>query len=186
MALRRGKTWKRIDEVWKSPPESTEQILHPDRYLAHDSPVRIEVKPLVSLASRHEIRRDVLGELGMRLLFRSRLPEPQADAAAAGWGGDRLIAYDGAQANALPLVIDLSVWDTETDANEAAAAFRALFAKITGAPANAGEIARFVDPNGEVWRVEQRKNQVLCLIGAPAADGPIAEDAWKSLRPSLQ
>jgi hypothetical protein len=78
------------------------------------------------------------------------------------------------------------VWDTEIDANEAAAAFRALFAKITGAPANAGEVARFVDPNGEVWRVEQRKNQVLCLIGTPAADGPIAEDAWKSLRPIPQ
>jgi hypothetical protein len=184
MSLRRGKTWKRIDEVWKSPPESTEQILHPDRYLAKDEPVKIAARAVAALAPRKEIRRDVLGELTLRILFRSRLPEPQADAAAAGWGGDRLVAYAADDA-AQPVVIDLSVWDTEPDADEAAAAFRRLFAKITGGNAPEGPVARFLDPNGEVWRVERHGREVLCLFGAPAAnDAAIADEAWKALRPA--
>jgi hypothetical protein len=186
MALRRGHPWKRVDEAWKSPPESTEQILHPDRYLSHDAPVRVDAKALTSLAPRKEIRRDVLGELGLRLLFRSRLPEPQADQAAAGWGGDRLVAYADDHSSALPVVLDLSTWDTETDATEAAQAFRALFAAITGshAPPAGDAVARFVDPNGDVWRVEQRKEQVLAILGGPANDGPLVDDAWKSMKPA--
>ncbi len=181
MSLRRGKPWKRIDEVFRSPPESTEQVLHPDRYLSNDAPVKINAAPLTSLAPKKELRRDVLGELTLRLLFRSRLPEPEADRAAEGWGGDRLIAYADGPASTLPTVIDLSIWDTETDATEAAAAFRALFEKLTGTPGTAG---RYVDPNGEVWRVEQRGREVLCLFGAPAADGPVVEEAWQKVRPA--
>jgi len=184
MSLRRGKTWKRIDEVWKSTPESTEQILHPDRYLSKDAPVRVSAKPLATLAPRKEIRRDVLGELTLRILFRSRLPEPQADAAAAGWGGDRLVAYASDDAAAAPVVLDMSTWDTETDADEAATAFRRLFAKITGGTAPEGPAARYLDPNGDAWRVERKGREVLCLFGAPAAgDAAIADEAWKAMRP---
>jgi hypothetical protein len=184
MALRRGRPWKRVDEAFRAPPESTEQVLHPERYLSRDAPVKIPAAPLSSLAPKKEIRSDVLGELMLRLLFRSRLSEPEADRAAEGWGGDRLVAYADAP-GAAPTVVDLSVWDTETDATEAAAAFRALFAKITGGKitGSAGAEGRFVDPNGEVWRVEQRGREVLCLCGAPAADGPVLDEAWQKLRP---
>ena len=41
------------------------------------------MRAIAALAPRREIRSDVLGELTLRILFRSRLPEPQADAAAA-------------------------------------------------------------------------------------------------------
>jgi hypothetical protein len=179
MSLRRGATWKRIDEVWKDPPASTEQVLHPDRYLSHDPPIAVSDKPIAALAPRTLLRSDVLGELGLRILFRSRLPEPVADAAAAGWGGDRLVAY--AAKDAPPVVVDLSVWDTEADAVEAEAAFKKLFGKITGATASAG--SRFVDPNGDAWRVERHGKEVLALFGAPANDAPIAAEAWLALRP---
>ncbi len=182
MAMRRGATWRRVDEVWRAPPESTEQILHPERYLSRDAPVKIDARPLATLAPRRELRRDVLGELTLRLLFRTRLPQAQADAAAAGWGGDRLVAYAAERSSALPVVVDLSAWDTEPDATEAATAFRALFGKITGTGDE--DTGRFVDPNGEVWRVEQRGREVLCLMGGPSADGPVFEEAWKAFRPA--
>ena len=186
MAMRRGKTWKRIDEVWKSPPESTEQILHPDRYLSKDAPIAITAKPILALAPRRELRRDVLGELALRILFRSRLPEPQADAAAAGWGGDRLVAYGDDKPSSMPTVIDLSIWDTETDAIEAATAFQAMFAKITGSTASTGAVARYVDPNGETWRVERREREVLTIFGGPADDALVVEQAWVALRPTTK
>jgi hypothetical protein len=182
MALRRGATWKRVDEAWRAPPESTEQILHPDRYLAKDAPVKITAKPIAALLPGKEIKRDVLGELALRILFRSRLPEPQADAAAAGWGGDRLVAYAGDD-GALPVVIDRSIWDTDVDAAEAMTAFRQLFTKITGASPSEGLTARFLDPNGDAWRVERRGKSLLCIWGAPAArDAAIADEAWRALQ----
>jgi len=187
MAMRRGKTWKRIDEVWKSPPESTEQILHPDRYLSKDAPIAITAKPIAALAPRRELRRDVLGELSLRVLFRSRLPEPQADAAAAGWGGDRLVAYGDDKPNTMPTVIDLSIWDTETDAVEAATAFQSMFAKITGSTAAiAGPVTRYVDPNGETWRVERREREVLAIFGGPADDALVVAEAWAAIRPTAK
>ncbi len=186
MAVRRGNSWKRVDEMFRSPPESTEQVLHPDRYLAHDRPVLIEAAPLTSLQPRERVRQDVMGEMGLRLLFRSRLPEAQADAAAQGWGGDRLVAYVGEGANAQPVVVHMSVWDTEADATEAASAFRDFLRNRAGQPATAGATlpARFVDPNGDVWRVERRERAVLCLMGAPANDAPISAEAWTAMKPA--
>ncbi|MEO6952527.1 MAG: hypothetical protein ABI321_11985 [Polyangia bacterium] len=181
MALRRGKPWSRIDAVFKQPPSSTEQILHPDHYVSHDEPVAIDAAPIVALAPRKEIRRDVMGELALRLLFRTRLPEPQADAAAAGWGGDRLVAY-AADEKSLPVVMDRSTWDTELDANEAYDAFVALFGKITGSKAVTTETtARYVDANGEVWRAERRGSDVVVLMGAPPLDEQIVAEAWTAL-----
>jgi hypothetical protein len=46
-------------------------------------------------------------------------------------------------------------------------------------------VARFLDPNGETWRVERHGREVLCLFGAPATnDAAIAEEAWKAMRPA--
>ena len=181
MALRRGKPWSRIDAVFKQPPSSTEQILHPDRYLSHDEPVLIDAAPLVGLAPRKEIRRDVMGELGLRILFRTRLPEPQADAAATGWGGDRLVAY-ASDDRSVPVVVDRSTWDTELDAKEAYDAFVALFGKITGGKPVATQTgARYVDTNGDVWRVERRGSDIVALFGGPALDDKIFDEAWTAL-----
>jgi hypothetical protein len=83
-ALRRGHTWARINEVWRAPPESTEQVIHPEKYLAGERPVQVTASPLASLAPRTELRRDVLGELELRVLFASRMPDGDAERAAAG------------------------------------------------------------------------------------------------------
>src|SRR5262249_5407294 len=92
-SLRKASPWSRVDEVFKNPPESTEQVLHPEKYLAHEHPRRINPAPLGTLAPRKELRHDVLGELEWKILFASRIPEADAVKAAAGWGGDEMVAY---------------------------------------------------------------------------------------------
>jgi hypothetical protein len=181
-ALRRDAPWSRIDEVWKNPPVSTEQVLHPEKYLAHERPITVTPAALPSLGSRKELRRDVLGELEWRILFGLRLPDEAAEKAAAGWGGDRLVAYADPASDAPPTVIDLSAWDSETDAREAEAAARKLMAKLAGRPeAPAAQPARFLDANGELWLVERRGDRVLTLFGAPAAaEAALTAEVWKS------
>ena len=166
-ALHKQQPWSKIDEVFKNPPESTEQVIHPEKYTAHEHPQKIATVPLASLGARKELRKDVLGELELRILFGSKLPEDAAEKAAAGWGGDRLVAYgDPAAPDKLPTVIDLSSWDSETDAKEAEAAARALLAKLAGKPeAAAGQPAFYTDANGEEWLAER-----TALLENPTAE----------------
>jgi hypothetical protein len=166
-ALRKASPWTRVDEVFKSPPESTEQVLHPEKY-GKEPPIKITPAPLASLGARKELRRDVLGELEWRIWLGSKLPEAVAEKAAAGWGGDRLVAYadPSAPADAPPTVVELSAWDTETDAKEAEDAIKKVVAKLTS-------------PDDSY--VERRGDKLLVILGAPPqARSAVADEVWKS------
>lgn len=181
--FRNGQPWAKIDDIFKNPPESTEQVLHPEKYVAQEHPVKITPAPIASLGGRKEIRRDVLGELELKILFASKGTEEQAEKAAAGWGGDRLVAYaDPAQPDALPVVVDYTVWDSETDAKEAEAAGRRLMERLTGKPAQAvGPSGVFDDGGLEEYLVERKGDKVLFVFGAPAQTAArVAADVWKS------
>lgn len=180
-ALHRQQPWSKIDAVFKDPPESTEQIIHPEKYSEHEHPIAVTEAPVAALAPSKQARRDVLGELEWRLLFASALPEESAEKAAAGWGGDRLVSYVNAAASkdALPEVIDLSAWDTETDAKEAEAAGRALMAKLAGQKASRASL--YTDQSGAEFAVERKGSQVLFLVGVPkGTHAACAAEVWKS------
>src|SRR5262249_17407443 len=80
--LRRRAGWAEVDRVWRSPPASTEQLLHPEKLVARDPPVVIPVpKAPESMAVSAEYT-DVIGEQSIRLLLEEWLPrQPAADAA---------------------------------------------------------------------------------------------------------
>jgi hypothetical protein len=61
---------------------------------------------------------DSLGEFQLRIWLRvvGGLPESQADAAAAGWGGDRIVLAEGP--NGAWAVALLTRWDSPPDADE--------------------------------------------------------------------
>src|SRR5882762_3429425 len=68
-------------------PRSTEQILHPERYAAHDEPTDVTFASGEPDTVRWE---DNLGEFETRLLFQQLLGnEPEAATLATGWDGDR-------------------------------------------------------------------------------------------------
>ncbi|HMJ12943.1 MAG TPA: hypothetical protein VK524_16085 [Polyangiaceae bacterium] len=96
-ARRRG-GWQAVDAAWKSPPLTTEQLLHPEKYAAREPPLAVPV-PLPSPSGPTRLGfRDVQGEQALRLLLEEWMPMKAARDAAAGWGGDRLAVYsDGTQ-----------------------------------------------------------------------------------------
>lgn len=130
---RANQPWSRIDEVFRDPPDSTEQIIHPEKYEQRERPVPITAVPLTTLPGYKQARRDVLGEMLFRVWFSGRLSETAAAQAAAGWGGDRLVAYL-TPGEALPAVLILSAWDSELDADEAAQAAQKVIVGLTSAP----------------------------------------------------
>src|SRR6267143_1361340 len=134
--------WDRVSKAFTELPQSTEQILHPEKYFAQEPPVRVtlpDVAPVLDRSSSSEIRgrrsevsqdlrsarppawkrldSDVNGEWGFYLILDQFLKSPvESRRAAAGWGGDRFALYEGPRGEAM--LVSLSVWDTETDARE--------------------------------------------------------------------
>ena len=107
-----------VDRAFTHPPVSTEQILHPEKYLQKEAPVSVSLPDLAAGlgAGWSERDSDVLGEFGLRTYLETGVAEPVAAVAAAGWGGDRYALLHGAQGERT--LVLLSVWDTDEDAKE--------------------------------------------------------------------
>jgi len=187
-ALRRKKPWSAVDAAFKRPPRSTEQILHPDKYLADDKPIPVTAAALPSLPDEPIVHQTVWGELGFELFLRSHgVADQIAREAAAGWGGDRAVVYakagDAKPGHATGLV--RLEWDTEADAIEARdAAVRAIDQTVPGATLVHDDVqTRWLALDGTVACVERRGSSLVIGLGIPArlADTVIS-DAWSALR----
>jgi prefoldin subunit 5 len=116
--------WELVDEAWANPPVSTEQILHPSRYLAGDEPETVTVESLLETlgADWELLDEDVLGEFFLREYLAQQVDDATANAAAEGWGGDRYAVYWDDRQELMVMVLR-STWDTADDATEFAAAY---------------------------------------------------------------
>jgi hypothetical protein len=101
-------------------PATTEQVLHPDKYLTDERPRPVRAPPGPGPGWRPS-ERGTLGEWDTRELLRIA-GAPQADAAAAGWGGGRYARWTRGSDQALVLSWR---WDTARDAVQAARALPA-------------------------------------------------------------
>ena len=123
-----------VNEAFATPPDSTEQVLHPDKYTAHEEPVAVTVPQHLAAAlgaSWTATAQDTLGELFLRTwLTAAGLPLADATTAAAGWGGDRIQLLTGPHGETALGII--AAWDTATDAAEFAAAAQRAMGVVTG------------------------------------------------------
>ena len=118
-ALFRSGGWEAVDRAYAEPPQSTEHILHPEKYLEGEAPIEV-LLPEVEAALGDGWERkfeDITGEFGLILLLETApLSDGTVERAVKGWGGDRYAYYtgpDGAEVIAM-----LAVWDSEKDADE--------------------------------------------------------------------
>lgn len=146
-ALRSEFGWHGIDAAYGDLPESSEQIIHPERYLdRRDRPVRITLaSPPGGWPVRHE---GTIGMLTMQILFSSLLHE-RATRCAEGWDGDRYVVWETPDGDALGWV---SVWDRETQAGRFERKYREL---LRMNPGIAGS-----------WAVQRRGKVVAVTQGA--------------------
>ena len=153
--------WKAVSAAYSPLPQSTEQILHLDKYDAREAPVKVSL-PDVSArlgAGWKRLDSDVTGEAGYEVMLDEFLAAPpESRRAATGWGGDRYDIYErGGQA----AVIQMTVWDTENDARE----FFDAYTKRTR------QRFSFVQPADVA--IERQGARVLVIEGLPAsADRP--------------
>jgi hypothetical protein len=131
--------WDALNAAFADPPTSTEQVLHcRDKYIkARDEPTPVEIPDCRGVlgAGWTLAADDVLGELYTQVLFRQHLSFARAAKPSRGWDGDRLQLYraaDGAADGAATVLVWRSVWDTDKDAAEFAAAYRKVLAHKLG------------------------------------------------------
>ena len=183
-ALRRRQPWAAVDAAFARPPKSTEQILHPERYLADDPPVPIEVRVPAALPGFAIAHSTVWGELGFGLWLRSRgVDERTADQAAAGWGGDRVVvlARPGDRRIGRAVGIARTEWDTEADAIEAAeAAGKALSDLVVGGTVDrTATRMRLFGIDGTVSWIERRGPSLVIVLGAPVwSAAALVTEVW--------
>ena len=106
IAVYRTGGWKLVDALFAHPPQTSEQVLHPEKYLAGEQP--IPVRPPEPPEGMRVLARGVLGELGAHVLV---------DEPVDGWGGD---AFTVASADGKALLL---LWSTVWDSPEAAQRF---------------------------------------------------------------
>lgn len=117
--------WAAVNQAYSAPPDTTEQILHPEKYDSHEP--AITVAP-ISLEAQlgpawQQIASDVFGEWNTYLLLAygadkdARLDPEVAQKAAAGWGGDHYQVYLNTETNQTALALRW-IWDTPQEANE--------------------------------------------------------------------
>ena len=116
--------WRAVNDAYKDPPTSTEQLLHPERYLRdRDRPQKVEVADLSTrLGPGWRPAAELsFGELDARLLLQGELAVTTAEAAAAGWDGGRLRTFQRGTHTALAL---RTVWDSTAEATQFCNAMR--------------------------------------------------------------
>jgi hypothetical protein len=112
--------WPAVSRAFSELPQSSEQILHPEKYFAKEAPLKVTLPDLrAELGARWKrIDYDVNGEWSYYLILDQFLnAEAESRRAAAGWAGDRYEVYEGTEPGEV-FMTQMSVWDTENDARE--------------------------------------------------------------------
>lgn len=117
-AVRRRGGESAVDDLFQRPPASSEQILHPEKYLQREAPRDVRVDEAGFTGQGWRITASTpIGEIGMRGLLMAGVSEQEAHRAAAGWGGDSAYLFEREQEGA-PLFVWKTVWDSREDAAE--------------------------------------------------------------------
>src|SRR4051812_11035134 len=78
-----------VNAAYRKPPVSSEQILIPDRYFAHDVPKHVAYPH----ADRTVIDKGDLGLIGLFLTLSQQVGQTDAATGVRGWGGDEYVAW---------------------------------------------------------------------------------------------
>ena len=116
---RRG-GWAMVSKAFDKLPQSSEQILHPEKYFSYEAPVKVtlpDLKPLLGPTWKR-IDVDVNGEWGLFLVLDEYLNNSSASKQAAdGWGGDQYALYEDSKSTDA-FIAQFTTWDTAVDARD--------------------------------------------------------------------
>jgi hypothetical protein len=180
--------WAAVSRAFSDLPQSSEQILHPEKYFANEAPVKVSLPDLrAELGIKWKrIDYDVNGEWSYYLILDQFLnAEAESKRAAAGWAGDRYEVYEGTAPGEI-FMTQMSVWDTERDAHEFFDAY-VKRTRLRYANANATEV-QSSSANRRQWTtneggvlIELVGTRALIIEGIPSTvnEGELTRALWR-------
>ena len=110
--------WDAVNAAYNNPPISTEQVLHPERYLEGEEPHLTTLPDISPDLGRgwNEVVSDTMGEFLLKAYLEEYLDSSQSGDATDGWGGDRYSLLNGPLGERL--FVSMIRWDTFPDAAE--------------------------------------------------------------------
>jgi hypothetical protein len=143
-----------VNKLFENPPQSSEQILHPELYSSAHMPIKTSLTDIAKMlgAPWSELDRNVFGEFGLQLVLAEYLGPAAASAASAGWGGDEYVLLQNGQDQDNVLVIK-TVWDNQEEAEE----FWSLFITAMNHRKEYEEITESLsgEPDYRYWESDQ-------------------------------
>jgi hypothetical protein len=152
--------WAEVAKLYTQPPESTEQVLHPDTKLFPTRDLPTEISLPKAPAGYQLIHSDTIGELQWRVYF-LLWDKATSEKASEGWDGDRYAVLRGRKGELLTLLA--TTWDSEADAAEFEASYRRSLSKRFGGDGSARP------DGGAPVLVQRRGSEVFVVDGAGAA-----------------
>jgi len=160
-----------LNDLYQSPPTTTEQILHPDKYLQAEPAASIDYTDLAGIVPS-DFRESFSGSLGewktyLLLAYgtsiETRLMSDDAALAAAGWGGDHLQIYTNDESK--NIMVGHWTFDTPTDTQEFLEAMEHYaFNLVSGASTELSDIQCNRSDTGTTC-VAIKGNDVVWLFG---------------------
>jgi len=116
--LRARGGWADFTEVFKNPPVTSQQILHPELYLqgVRPEPVALPATERILPRDWKKLDENIAGEFGLHAALKQFLGEERASRLSPSWAGDRYAIYEHQKSKELLLLFRLRL------ADEAAAA----------------------------------------------------------------
>lgn len=117
LALYKSGGYDAINAAFANPPSTSEQILHPAKYIAGEGAQAVTLGEASAALGEgwQPVWESSLGEFYLRAHLETELSDTEASAAAAGWGGDDFRVYAGGDQLAWELRL---TWDTPADQSE--------------------------------------------------------------------
>ena len=143
-----------LEALWNNLPQTSEQIIHPDRYLAGDDPIPVSLPPLTDTlgAGWQQLDEEVFGEFTLREYLKQQLTDEEVEQAATGWGGDRYAVFWNEADQQVVMVLRL-VWDSNIEGAEFASLYRSYPAALYNSESTP-------QGDGDCWQGED----VICFF----------------------
>jgi len=188
-AVLKNRSWPGLNGSYDKLPASTEQIMHPEKFLQGEGPVKIETGSLLpALGGDWKLLdSDVNGEFGFQLLLSEFIGKADSRKASEGWGGDRYASYQEKKTGAV-MIAQYSTWDTARDAEEFFNAYcertekRYKSARPAPPETGGGQERRLYETEEGLVLIELRDQNVIIIEGAQTREqtARLREQLWQS------
>ncbi len=149
--------WETVEKAYENPPNTTEQIMYPEKYFAQEDAQTVEAPSITG--DWNKTKNDRFGEYFIQVMLNNWISETEAEQAAEGWGGDNFTYYERGDDFLFTWNI---AWDSRDDAHEFYLAFQNMMYKVSAEKKNCSHW--FAD--GRYISIQWNENSTLIISSA--------------------